>query len=89
MDWSVYGDFNGQYVRFEAIELVQGVPGTRPDMLFASADQGSQINTYDTSVCFRNDRGAAYFPNGGVAGVRHRRRLRAAADRAWSTSRAS
>ena len=66
IDWSAYSDFNGQYVRFEGIELVQGVQGDRPNVLYSSAGQGSQINQYDTSVCFRNDRGADYFPNGDV-----------------------
>ena len=66
IDWNAYSTFNGQYVRFEAIELIQGVQGNRPDMLFASAGEDSQINSYDTSVCFRNDRDASYFPNGDV-----------------------
>ena len=66
IDWSVYSDFNGQYVRFENIELLQGVQDTRPNLLFSSEGQDTQINQYDTSVCFRNDRDASYFPNGDV-----------------------
>ena len=64
IDWSVYPDYNGQYVRFESIELLQGVPGTRVDVLLSSPGDDAQINLYDTSVCFRNDRGEDYFPSG-------------------------
>ena len=64
IDWSAYSDYNGQFVRFENIELLQGVAGDRPNLLLSSSGQESEINTYDTSVCFRNDRGEDYFPAG-------------------------
>ncbi len=64
IDWSAYSDFNGQYVRFETITLVQSSPGGRPNLLLSSPGTDTQINTYDTSVCFRNDIGADYYPSG-------------------------
>ncbi|MEM1056173.1 MAG: T9SS type A sorting domain-containing protein [Bacteroidota bacterium] len=67
IDWDAYSDFNGQYVRFEAATLVQGVnDGARPNLLFSSNVDGNQpqINQYDTSVCYRNDRDESYFPPG-------------------------
>ena len=65
IDWSAYSDFNGQYVRFENVELIQAVTGgTRVDALFSSAGDDAEINLYDTSVCFRNDRDESYFPAG-------------------------
>ena len=64
IDWSVYPTYNGQYVRFESIQVIQGVPGNRPDVLLQSVGKPEQINLYDTSVCFRNDRTASYFPAG-------------------------
>ena len=66
IDWGAYSEFNGQYVRIEAATLVQGVQGTRPNLLFSSNANGDapQLNLYDTSVCFRNDRDASYFPTG-------------------------
>ena len=67
LDWSVYPDFVNQYVRFEGIELVQGVPGTRPNMLLSSVGEDAAIGSYDTSVCFRNDRNlAGYYPGGDI-----------------------
>ena len=66
IDWSNYSSYNGQFVRLENATLVQGVQGARPEMLFSSDGQDTQINAYDTSVCFRNDRGADYFPGGNV-----------------------
>ena len=70
IDWDVYSDFNGQYVRIENATLVQGVQGARPDLLFSSDPAGDapQLNQYDTSVCFRNDRDASYFPAGQAPG---------------------
>ncbi len=64
IDWSRYADFNGQYVRFENIEVVQGVaaPTGRPDVLLSSPGTDTQINTYDTSLRYRNDRSGSY-PN--------------------------
>lgn len=64
IDWDVYGDFNGQYVRLAAATVVQGVQGDRPDVLLSQEAAGGapQTNIYDTSVCFRNDRDASYFP---------------------------
>jgi hypothetical protein len=62
IDWDTYGDFNGQYVRFEGIEVIQGVAGARPDILLSSVGQDTQINTYDTSLRYRNDRAGVY-PN--------------------------
>ena len=70
IDWNIYSQFNNQYVRLEAVELIQGIPGDgnngRPNMLFSTSGQDTQINSYDTSVCFRNDRDASYFPAGNV-----------------------
>ncbi len=69
VDWSVYPDFVNQYVRFETIELVQGVTGTngRPNMLFSTNGDDTTIRSYDTSVCFRNDRKtSSYYPGGDV-----------------------
>ncbi|OZC04325.1 T9SS type A sorting domain-containing protein [Rubricoccus marinus] len=69
IDWSVYGDYNGQYVRLVNTTVVQGVQGARPNVLFSDASDGGapQTNLYDTSVCFRNDRDATYFPPGQAA----------------------
>ena len=64
--WQSYPDYNGAYVRFEGIEIVQAVPASRPDILYSTPGQDTQINQYDASVCFRNDRGPAYFPGGNV-----------------------
>ncbi|MEM7787638.1 MAG: T9SS type A sorting domain-containing protein [Bacteroidota bacterium] len=64
IDFDVYSDFNGQFVRFEGITVVQGVQGARPNVLLQSPTQDTQINVYDTSVCFRNDRDESYFPSG-------------------------
>jgi len=70
IDWDSYSDFNGQYVRLENATIVQGVAGSigRPNVLLSSDPNGAQpqINLYDTSVCFRNDRGTDYFPAGQV-----------------------
>ena len=65
VDWSVFPDFVNQYVRFESIELVQGIPASangRPNMLFSTSGDDTTIRSYDTSVCFRNDRATSYFP---------------------------
>jgi|GEM_PF-856229 len=62
IDWARYEEFNGQFVRFEDITVVQGVAGTRPDVLFQSTGATEQINQYDTSLRFRNDRDGVY-PN--------------------------
>ncbi|WP_412062339.1 T9SS type A sorting domain-containing protein [Rubrivirga sp. IMCC45206] len=68
IDWARYEEFNGQFVRFEEIELLQGVnDGDRPNLLLSTPGEDAQINTYDTSVCFRNDRGPEYFPTAGSA----------------------
>ncbi|WP_420454654.1 T9SS type A sorting domain-containing protein [Rubrivirga sp.] len=67
IDWSAYSDFNGQYVRFETTNLVQSTSGGgRVDVLLSSPSDDAQINTYDTSVCFRNDIGVEYYPNGNM-----------------------
>ena len=68
LDWSVYSDYVNQYVRFEAIELVQGIPasGGRPNMLFSAPGEDETIRSDDISVCYRNDRGVSYFPGGDV-----------------------
>ncbi|MEO0557441.1 MAG: T9SS type A sorting domain-containing protein [Bacteroidota bacterium] len=68
LDFGAFSDFNSQYVRFEGATLVQGIPGTRAEALFSDAASGDapQIHLYDTSVCFRNDRDASYFPAGQV-----------------------
>ncbi len=62
IDWARYEEFNGQFVRFEDITVVQGVAGPRPDVLFQSTGATEQINLYDTSLRFRNDRDGVY-PN--------------------------
>lgn len=62
VDWNVYGDFVNQYVRFANAELIQGLPGTRPNMLFSTTGEDATVRSYDTSVCYRNDRDASYFP---------------------------
>ncbi len=62
VDWDVFSDYNNQYVRLENAELIQGISGSRPNMLFSSAGEETTIRTYDTSVCYRNDRDASYFP---------------------------
>lgn len=64
--WENFSDFNSQYVRLSGVTIVQGVPGTRPNILFSEDAAGShpQVNSYDTSVCYRNDRGPEYFPAG-------------------------
>ena len=67
LDFDQYSDFNGQYVRFEQAEVtaVGDVTTTRPNLLFSSeptATEPTEVNFYDTSVCFRNDRGEDYFP---------------------------
>ncbi len=62
VNWDVYSDFVNQYVRLESATLIQGIPGARPNMQFASAGDDATIRSYDTSVCFRNDRDASYFP---------------------------
>ena len=67
VDWSVYSDFVNQFVRFESAELLQGIPAGsngRPNMLFSTSGDDATIRSYDTSVCFRNDRGPDYFPPG-------------------------
>ncbi|MEL6615647.1 MAG: T9SS type A sorting domain-containing protein, partial [Bacteroidota bacterium] len=68
LDFSAFGDFNSQFIRLEGATLVQGIPGTRVEMLFSDVATGDapQIHLYDTSVCFRNDRDASYFPAGQV-----------------------
>ena len=68
IDWSAYSDLNGQYVRIEGATVVQGIQGARPTVLLSDdADGGApQLSLYDTSVCFRNDRDASYFPAGQV-----------------------
>ncbi len=70
IDWDAYSDYNGQYVRLNNATIVQGVQGdiARPNVLLSSDPNGEQpqINLYDTSVCFRNDRGTDYFPAGQV-----------------------
>ena len=68
IDFDSYSDFNGQYVRLENATVVQGVQGTRPNVLLSSDANGDapQVNVYDTSVCFRNDRDETYFPPGQV-----------------------
>lgn len=60
--WENYSDYNGQYVRLEGASLVQGTAGARPNMLISSPTQDTQVNSYDTSVCYRNDRGSDYYP---------------------------
>ena len=65
IDWDVYADFSGQYVRFEDIEQIGREFNSgegRVDVLLSTAGQDTQVNIYDVSVCFRNDRGADYFP---------------------------
>ena len=64
IDWNVFSDFNNQYVRFESVELIQGVQGTngRPNLLFSTSGDDATVRSYDTSVCFRNDRDETYFP---------------------------
>ena len=67
IDWDIYSDYVNQYVRFETIELVQGVPATRPNMLFSTTGDDATIRSDDISVCFRNDRAASsYYPGGDV-----------------------
>lgn len=58
-DWSRYAEFNNQYVRIESATLVQGIPGARPNMLFETTTGGAQVNSYDTSLRYRNDRACA------------------------------
>ncbi|WP_412070298.1 T9SS type A sorting domain-containing protein [Rubrivirga sp. IMCC43871] len=68
IDWDQYESYNGQYVRLEAVELIQSISSNdRVDVLYSSPGQDSQINQYDTSVCFRNDRDSDYFPTAGSA----------------------
>lgn len=67
LDFDQYSDFNGQYVRFEQAEVtaIADPNGARPNLLFSSAPEAAdvtEVNFYDTSVCFRNDRGEDYFP---------------------------
>lgn len=65
VDWDIYGDFINQYVRFETIELVQGIAGGRPNMLFSTTGEDASIRSDDISVCFRNDRASStYYPGG-------------------------
>ena len=66
LDFDVFSDYNGQYVRLEGTTLIQGVPGNQPNLLFSDDVNGAapQINQYDVSACFRNDRDTDYFPEG-------------------------
>ncbi len=67
VDWDVYSDFVNQYVRFETIELIQGISAARPNLLFSTSGDDTTIRSYDTSVCFRNDRqDSSYYPGGDV-----------------------
>ena len=62
IDWSRYAEFNSQFVRIESTSLVQGIPGARPNMLFESTTGGAQVNSYDTSLRYRNDRACSAPP---------------------------
>ena len=64
IDWARYGEFNGEYVRFDLINVIQGVPAPtgRVDVLFGSPGTETQLNLYDTSLRYRNDRAGSY-PN--------------------------
>ena len=66
-DWDRYAEFNSQFVRFEGVNLVQGIPAPtgRPNMLLQSSGSGAQINSGTLSLRFRNDRatGANAYPN--------------------------
>ena len=58
VDWDVFGDYLYQYVRFETIELVQGIPGDRPNMLFSTSGEDTSVRTDNFSVCYDNRRQA-------------------------------
>ena len=64
IDWSIFPDFVSQYVRFEGISILaqQNNDTPRPDILLSTPTQDTEINLYDISVCYRNDRDASYFP---------------------------
>lgn len=66
IDWSIFSDYINQYVRFEGIEVLQGILASngRASVLLSSPGEDSEISQYDISVCFRNDRGPEYFPGG-------------------------
>ncbi len=68
IDWTGYAEWTGQYVRLENLNVARSVEsGGRVDALFTDSFWWPpQINLFDTSVCFRNDRGEDYFPNGGA-----------------------
>ena len=50
VDWAVYPDFVNQYVRLESAELIQGIPGDRPNILISTPGEDASIRSDNLSA---------------------------------------
>ena len=62
INWDRFSELNGQFVRIEGARLAGSVVGTneRVNMLFQSVGESCYVNSYDTSLRYRNDRDGVY-----------------------------
>ncbi len=63
-NWAQFNDFNGQFVRFEGVEITASTgPGGRVPYQWRSPGTGALVNSDDISLRFRNDRAGGTYPS--------------------------